>query len=156
MKLPWYENPDLHLILLVISLLILMSGVVASLIGWIVRRLRRNNEKRSTLGKLASWMAGLTTILNILFLTGIMSTVSEPNSYFLVGNVLIMKLVLTPPIISTLFTAGMIVTTLLIWRNRTWILSARIHYTLMTLAAVVFIVILNYWNLLGWKFSGSF
>jgi hypothetical protein len=31
-------------------------------------------------------------------------------------------------------------------------LAGRVHYTLVTVAAVAFMWFLNYWNLLGWRF----
>jgi hypothetical protein len=36
--------------------------------------------------------------------------------------------------------------------NSYWGIGARVHYTLVTVAAVAFVWFLNYWNLLGWRF----
>ncbi len=38
-----------------------------------------------------------------------------------------------------------------IMKTRYWNPGARVHYTLVTLAALAFIWFLNYWNLLGWR-----
>jgi hypothetical protein len=40
----------------------------------------------------------------------------------------------------------------LAWKNSYWGIAARVHYTLVTVAAVAFVWFLNYWNLLGWRF----
>ena len=37
-------------------------------------------------------------------------------------------------------------------KDRFWGLAGRLHYTLVTVAAVAFVWFLNYWNLLGWRF----
>lgn len=153
-KLRWYQDPNLHLLLLAISLLMLLSGVVFSLTSWVVRRLRKKNEPRNTLARLASWTVAAAALVDLLFLVGIMITVSDPNSFFLVGNVLVMRLVLTPPLLSAAMTAGMVGMAVLSWRSRAWRLPQRIHFTLITLSSIGFILILNYWNLLGWKLVG--
>jgi hypothetical protein len=38
------------------------------------------------------------------------------------------------------------------WKNNYWSLVKRSHYSLITLAALVFIPFLTYWNLLGFQF----
>jgi hypothetical protein len=40
----------------------------------------------------------------------------------------------------------------LAWKNSYWGIAARVHYTMVTVAAVAFVWFLNYWNLLGWRF----
>lgn len=62
-----------------------------------------------------------------------------------------------PPILNALFalpvpaivlTIGLAVFTVLAWKDRYWGILGRLHYTLVTLAAVAFVLFLNYWNLL--------
>jgi hypothetical protein len=50
-------------------------------------------------------------------------------------------------------TVGALVHTALAWKNRCWGIAARVYYTLVTVAAVAFVWFLNYWNLLGWRYS---
>jgi hypothetical protein len=38
-----------------------------------------------------------------------------------------------------------------LWSARAWSWGARVHYTLATLAVLSFLLILNYWNLLGYR-----
>jgi len=40
----------------------------------------------------------------------------------------------------------------LAWKQRYWSFAGRVHYTIVTLAALAFIWLLNNWNLLGFKF----
>ncbi len=55
-------------------------------------------------------------------------------------------------VLSAVLTAGAVVYAVLAWTNRYWDISARVYYTLVTVAAVAFVWFLNYWNLLGWRF----
>ena len=41
---------------------------------------------------------------------------------------------------------------ILAWKQRYWSFAGRVHYTIVTLAALTFIWLLNDWNLLGFKF----
>ena len=41
---------------------------------------------------------------------------------------------------------------ILSWRKAYWTLPARIHYTLLVVSVGLFIVWLNYWQMLGWKY----
>jgi hypothetical protein len=52
------------------------------------------------------------------------------------------------PVAAAVLTIGAAIFTGLAWRDRYWSVCGRIHYTLVTLAAVVFAWWLNYWNLL--------
>ena len=40
-----------------------------------------------------------------------------------------------------------------LWRSRTWTFGARLHYSLATVGVLAFLVVLNYWNLLGYRFG---
>lgn len=57
---------------------------------------------------------------------------------------------LTPPV-TTGLTLGLIVFTVLAWKNQYWSLVGRVHYSLLTTAAIGFISFLTYWNLLGFQ-----
>ncbi len=105
---------------------------------------------------LASWLAGVLCALNVLFLIGLM--------LFLIGlmpttgDLVILHNV--PPLLTTLFTlalvcavltVGIIICTILAWWGRFWSARRRVHYTLVTLAALAFVWGLVYWNLLGFR-----
>jgi hypothetical protein len=42
--------------------------------------------------------------------------------------------------------------TVLAWKDRYLGITTRLYYTMVTVAAAAFIWLLNYWNLLGWRF----
>jgi hypothetical protein len=56
------------------------------------------------------------------------------------------------PIVIAGLTTGLPIVGLLAWRDKRWSAIGRLHYLLITLSAGVFILFLNYWNLLGFRF----
>ena len=55
------------------------------------------------------------------------------------------------PILTTVLTILLLVLAVLAWKNRYWSLGGRVHYSLVTAAALAFVWLANYWNLLGFK-----
>ncbi|WP_235441602.1 serine hydrolase [Paenibacillus sp. IHB B 3415] len=60
---------------------------------------------------------------------------------------------LVMPIIMAGLTLAMLVSAILVWKNKYWTAFKRVHYTLVTLSAVVLMIFFYYWNLLGWQFG---
>jgi hypothetical protein len=56
------------------------------------------------------------------------------------------------PVLAAVLTVGALVYAVPAWKDDFWGLAGRVHYTLVTVAAVAFVWFLNYWNLLGWRF----
>ncbi len=61
------------------------------------------------------------------------------------------RLILLMPMVSLPLAAVLVHGSVRALQNRLWNLSGRIHYVLVTLAAVLFLTQLWYWNLIGWK-----
>jgi hypothetical protein len=55
------------------------------------------------------------------------------------------------PLLTTVLAAASVACTALAWKDRYWNIAARVHYTLVTLAALAFVWWLSYWNLLGFR-----
>jgi hypothetical protein len=86
---------------------------------------------------------------------------------FVVGGALVLKdpneitFGLTPPLktllaitqVCALLAVLTVVGCMLAWKNHYWRLSGRVHYTLVALAGVGFVVFLYYWNLLRFGLS---
>ena len=53
--------------------------------------------------------------------------------------------------IAGVLTVGAIAFTVLAWKDHYWSALRRVHYTVVSLAALAFLWFLNYWNLLGWR-----
>jgi hypothetical protein len=68
------------------------------------------------------------------------------------GVSIIYRIVLGVGVLAAVLTIGALIYSALAWKNSYWGIVARVHYTLVTLAALAFVWFLNYWNLLGWRF----
>jgi hypothetical protein len=89
--------------------------------------------------------------LFILFL--VLSSVAQDDPLeivFRVPPLLARALVL--PVLAALLSPALGVFVVLAWKRGYWRIGARLHYTLVALAAGVFLWMLNYWNLLGFKY----
>ncbi len=98
---------------------------------------------------MARWIILATCILDLLFVAG---TALWGNPAPLFGICMIYKIVLGLGVLSALLTAGALVYVVLAWKYSFWGIAGRVHYTLVTAAALAFVWFLNYWNLLGWRF----
>jgi hypothetical protein len=88
-------------------------------------------------------------VLNLVFVAG---TALWGNPAPLFGVSLIYRIVLGLGVLSAVLTVGALVYAALAWKNNYWGTIARVHYALVTIAAVAFVWFLNSWNLLGWRF----
>jgi hypothetical protein len=149
-KLSWYETSGFHMILALACALLFLSALVVALVR-LVRRRRWGSDRASSArrSRAAHWIVVGISLLNLLFVVG---TALWGNPFPVFGVSLIYRLVLALPVLSTALTVAAGVYTVLAWKDRFWGLTGRVHYTLVTLAAVAFVWFLNYWNLLGWRF----
>jgi hypothetical protein len=60
--------------------------------------------------------------------------------------------VLMLPLLSAALTAGVLACALLAWKRGYWGVFGRLHYSLVALSALTFVVLLGYYNLLGFRF----
>jgi hypothetical protein len=119
----------------------------------LLRRLRGKRFRVKQQPSRAWIFAGLVGILNLVFLIGL------PLSLWLYG---VWKLVygvpafaiafLCLPLLTTILTIVLLVFALRAWKRGDWSLMTRSHYSLIALAALIFVPFLNYWNLLGFQF----
>jgi CubicO group peptidase (beta-lactamase class C family) len=146
----WYRTPSFHLFVTAIAVLILVSSLRWPLGALFGRICRRKRDERPA-PKMARWMAGLMALLLLVFLVGLAALLGDTNK-FMFGVPTALKILLGLPVLSILFLVLSLVFSILAWTKRYWTGCARLHYTLVVLAGLGFLWVLNYWNLLGWKF----
>jgi CubicO group peptidase (beta-lactamase class C family) len=144
-KLAWYENPQLHYGLLAGCVVLFLSVLVVWPIGWLVAR--RKTAPRLRLAVLARSLAWGISALNVLFLILFVVSISDLSQF----PTLLTKGALVLALVAAGLTVGAVACTALVWRLRYWNVIARAHYTLLTLGALIFIWVLNQWNLLGFR-----
>ncbi len=151
-KVAWYETDRFQVSLIVFFMLAFVS-VVAWPIVYVVRRLRRrpgpaSDAKRVRVARLLA--AGLS-VLNLIFMVGFAAALMQslagaspyPSPWFVA--------LLVIPVVTSVVASVLVIFTFLAWKDRYWSLVGRLHYTVVTVAALAFIWFANYWNLLGFR-----
>jgi hypothetical protein len=100
------------------------------------------------LGRLAHWLAGVVCGAFVLFAIGLALVVAtQPEIIY--GLTPLAVVVLALGVMGSVLSAPVAVCAMLAWREHVWSRAGRIFYTLVALAAVVFVGELFFWNLLG-------
>lgn len=146
-KLAWYEGSLVQLGSFATILIIFLSAIIFWPLGSLINRLRKKPSNPD--GKRARLLAGTISFLNVVFSVIIFISISPQ---FVFGVPTIVKIALVIPIITTMMTLYMLYVTFQVWQGYNWSVLGKVHYSLITLAALVFIGWVNYWNLLGWRF----
>jgi CubicO group peptidase (beta-lactamase class C family) len=149
-KVAWYETDTFQLSLIVCLVLALLS-VLAWPVAALIRRLRGRQTHDPRLARIARWLAIVVAVFDLLFVVGFAALLMQglsggepyPPSWFVALLVL--------PVLTGALTVVLLVLAWMTWKNRYWSLVGRLHYSLVTLAALAFVWLTNYWNLLGFK-----
>jgi len=149
-KLKGSQVPSFHYLIAGVSIILFLTAAL----GWPVGALGRVVCRRPRFGnpapKAARWLAGGMSALFLLFLVGLAAAASDLEQFFY-GVPSVFKVSLAFPVAAAALAIGALVFTLLAWRKKYWTGCSRVHYTLVFLAALAFLWLLNFWNILGWK-----
>jgi CubicO group peptidase (beta-lactamase class C family) len=149
-KLNWYETRGFNMALAAGCVLAFLSMIAVAAIRLIRSRRQSGYRKADPRGARAAYQIVLgISVLNLLFAIG---TVVWGNPVPFFGVSTIYKIVLGLGVMSAVLTVGALIYGVLAWKRSYWGIATRVHYTLVTVAAVAFVWFLNYWNLLGWRF----
>ncbi|HZD59357.1 MAG TPA: serine hydrolase domain-containing protein [Anaerolineae bacterium] len=152
-KLGWYETTGFNVALALGCVLVFLSVIPVALIRFVRNRRLGSDRKPSPRGpRVAQWIIVGISVLNLLFVVGVVGVMQWGMTSELHAVSLTTKIVLGLGVLGAVLTVGALVYTVLAWKNSYWGIAARVHYTLVTVAAVAFVWFLNYWNLLGWRF----
>ncbi|GIF64285.1 hypothetical protein Ais01nite_23200 [Asanoa ishikariensis] len=140
-KLPWYDTPNVNLPLFAAGALAFLLAALGLPIAAVLRRRRRVRTSRPA--RLAGCTAWLSAALTTAFLAGFALVMADPN-VVMAALPLGSPSLLALPVLATLslvFAVPMVPATVLAWRGRWWGRTARISYTLLTLAAAGFFTV---------------
>ena len=151
LKLKWYEQPMFHYLL--IGLCVIFFVIAA--LGWPLAALSRKICRRKIEGnpapKAARLVAGLMSGCFLVFLILLASSLSNTEEVMF-GVPLLLKIGLIFPLVAAVLAVGVLGFTLLAWAKKYWYGCRRFTYTLILVAAVVFLWVLYFYNLIGWRF----
>ncbi|MEM7116884.1 MAG: serine hydrolase domain-containing protein [Chloroflexota bacterium] len=151
-RISWWETAVFHRNLMRWTILVLGTAVVLLPLAALLRRWQARRTQQSFRANWAHQLAFFISLLAITFFAALdfsADTLADQIDY---GVPTFFIIILTLPIISTLLTLPLSWLTLQSWRQRNNTLLGRTYLTLLTLATILYALILNYWNLLGYKF----
>jgi hypothetical protein len=132
-----------------------ISFLVVAAIVLLVRRVR-GTSSTDLVGLVAHLVAGLVALLNLVYgfafpatLKSLIDT-SRPVLRFGVPVQYVPQF--TIPAVTALMTVVLVILAVTIWLRGTWSVVERIFFSVVTLAALVFTVLLVSWRLLAWPF----
>ncbi len=151
-KLPDYESPEFHVLVVSLAGLLFFSTLAFPVIrSLLVRRSDEMLARRDVTHPLIRGLASFLSLINLAFLAGLLYLLGDPL-LLLRGVPASMVTLLVLPVVSGSLTLIMMIVTFFAWRGGYWGMAARLHYSFVTLAALAFLWELNFWNLLGWRF----
>ena len=149
-KVAWYETDSFQTSLLGFFMLIFLS-TLAWPVAALFRRLRKRPAQFTQRERQARALAASVVVLNLIFLIGLAVRLGQAFTGAFNATPTYFVILLVIPLLTAVLTIGLLVFTLLAWKEGYWSTMGRVHYTLITLAALAFTWFMNYWNLLGWR-----
>jgi len=149
-KFKWYEQSMLHYVLIGFCVLFFIIAAVGWPVAIVARKICRRKIEGKPAPKTARLLAGLMSGCFLVFLILFAAAFSKPDEAMF-GVPPIFKIALAFPLIGAALGVGVLGYTLLAWAKRYWYGCRRLTYTLILVAAVVFLWVLHFYNLLGWR-----
>ena len=146
-RVAWYETPTFNLLALVVCLAVLLTALLATIIG--IFKHRKSGEGKPRLPGVARiWALALSVIFLALPVIVNIYTTNNFKTSFPFYMVVTLAVILFASILSI----GPVVFTVLAWTRRYWSFAGRIYYTFITLALLGMVWITYYWRLLGFRY----
>jgi CubicO group peptidase (beta-lactamase class C family) len=150
-KVPFIGTNNFNIGFMLFGLFVILTGLFGFLIGAF---LRKSKGEKSTL---VEWLArvnvgvntGLTVIIGVGMVLAMMFVRLED---YLFGMQWWANLGLALALIASLLALSMAYFIFIIWKNKLWSVSSRIHYTILTAFFLFAPYWLWYWNLLGFTY----
>jgi hypothetical protein len=153
-KVAWYDDVNFNFTLLGACILLFLSTLIWP-IGLILNRYAAKPVNPNHAGRrpaqAARWLAGGSSMLNLLFLIGLLSMflASPTEAEFIYTIPPWLTALMAIALIAAVLALGSAAFAILAWKDGYWSLTGRVHYSLVVLALLAFIWWLNNWNLLG-------
>ncbi|MGB3635450.1 MAG: serine hydrolase domain-containing protein, partial [Rubrobacteraceae bacterium] len=150
-KVAPYETLGFQLPLLAVCVALFVSALVVFPVAALVDRWRSVPAKSSgtvRASRAARWLAGVTGVLNLGLLAWFVVTLLGYAQTYVwpTGTV---SAITRLWLLSVPLTVGVVVFAALAWKNRFWGVIGRVHYALVALASIMFLLFLYSWNLIG-------
>jgi hypothetical protein len=141
-------NPKLHQAVLAGVLLLFLGVVLAALVRWLNRRTWTYVVPKEV--RLGRRLMVAVALMQFGFLAGVAGFASNIERV-MTGPYTALKAALVFPVAGALLTVAAAWIAIGLWQNGTGTVGARLRLTGTVLASAAFFLVLNHWNLLGWK-----
>lgn len=131
---------------------VFLSSCVIWLFMYYIQRKRKPLVENCRPARQVRMLLIFTVVLNFIFIASLAPSVYLFKDDFQFGMPIIIKILLVIPIVTTILTIGLSAFSLSVWKNKYWNLKARLHYSLITLTCIGFILWLYHWNWLGFQY----
>jgi CubicO group peptidase (beta-lactamase class C family) len=150
-KLPWYGVVSFQVALVKTLMLILLSGCIWWPLQALLRRLRRRPHKTEWCW--ARWCAAALGVLNVVFIVEMLHLLTRMDDWnFVYGVPTAIKALLWIPILTSVLAVVVLYFAVRAWSSQSWPLWDRVHYSVISVASLVFVWFFAYWNLLGFRY----
>jgi len=146
-RLAWYDQGLVQLGAAGLALFTLLTTGLAWLVGALVRRIRHAPDTRSPLERHVRRVAAALIVLNLLLVGSVLVWMSDGTLVTSIPPALYVTVALG--LIEVLGAAALAIGAVQVWRRRAGGLFGRLHYTLLTLAALGMVAFLQSTRLLG-------
>ena len=151
-RLPFIDSGSLHIMLLAIWMLIFLFTFINWPAVYLIRRkYSLNPGERQTLPAINKWIGWITSVLVLLFIIGLVSSLSKPWE-LAYGVPPTLKAVLVIPLILCILVPVFIYMVFKLTIRKGFRLSGKIHFYALTFSLLLFLWQLNHWNMLGFKY----
>jgi len=151
-RLAWYDTPGF----LWISSCFIGFVFLSSCIIWpIMHRIRRNRKEAADdrqPSRIPRLLAISTVTLNLIYIAGFTLSMFLLIDELVYGVPPVITALLVIPIVTTVLTVALLLFTLPVWKYKYWSLIERLHYSLVVLTCIAFVIWLHNWNLLGFQY----
>lgn len=143
-RIQWYESGAFLLFMVGSSSLLFITVMISA-----VRHRRLDRAAPSSL-RWARAVLACGGMLLLVFHIGLALVLGAGFEQLASALPASLYVVLGLPLLALPLIAGAVLFTVRLWVSAAWSLGARVHYTLAVFAAVALLVVLNYWNLVGY------
>ena len=147
-KVAWYEGGEAQMGTFGTLILIFFSPFLVWPAGELIAKIRKRESTATKGSRRARRVALLVSGLNLIFSMILLFGIGDLT----LGVSPVIQVALIIPIVTALLTLLMLGMAIAAWAKGYWSIWGRTYYLVLTLAAVVFTLWANYWNLIGWKF----
>ena len=147
-KLAWYEDPQIHLAGLGLSLLVFITTLIIWLLGGLLRLVRRKPISLIPLERWGRFMAGGVILLNLVIIGLVIYVLAGDESALQFGYPTGLIIAGILAVASGAGAIGLLTCAVGVWRQKVWGIFGRLQYTLVVTAALYFVWYLNAVNIL--------